>query len=194
MFFKTGVGKLWSSGWLPISVNKVLSEHSSFVYILSRELRSCNRDHMACKTKKFYYLALFRKFSNSWFQTVQITPGFLSGSSSSFWLGYLSGCSVHSPREQQKQAHFVLHSQGELIHSPATWVPLAFLSLGPGYQIEFSFPWGPEGFCSWWQLVWSFSVCWFFECYLRPFVSVFPLTLPWCHSFSLFGKNWHRVP
>lgn len=25
-------------------------------------------------------------------------------------------------------------------------------------------------------------------------MSSFPLTLPWDHSFSPFGKSWHRVP
>ena len=25
-------------------------------------------------------------------------------------------------------------------------------------------------------------------------MSSFPLTLPWGHSFSPFGKSWHRVP
>ena len=61
------------SGLPPVFVNKVLLEHNhtqSFTYILGLygcfctaifELRSCNRDHLPCKTENIFYLLLYRK-------------------------------------------------------------------------------------------------------------------------------------
>lgn len=74
---RPGVGKLQLLGQIyppPVFVNKILLElavpiHLSIVYdcfcTTEIELSSCSRGHEVHKVKHIYYLALYRKFANT---------------------------------------------------------------------------------------------------------------------------------
>lgn len=69
--FKPGTSKLWQAGRPnPVSL-QVLLEHghlpwlpsgSGYFHVTMSELHSCDWDHVACKAKNIYYLALCRKY------------------------------------------------------------------------------------------------------------------------------------